>query len=85
MQKFYVHGVPPDSTSIGGQDAAIQRRIAIVFRRGLEKTQATDSGKASASLEPRLPISYQFGNKIEGLQEGSLYTRLELFNLNAHM
>ena len=84
MQKHYVHSVPCDKHSVGGEDSTAKKRIAIVFRRGREQEQMTDSGKACASLEPRVQVPYLFGNCIAGLCEGSTYTRLQLFELYAH-
>ena len=83
MQKHYIHGIPCNNRLVGSKVANGDRRIAIVFRRGLEKALVKDSGKGNASLEPRVKLPNSFGNCIEGLREGSLYKRRELFELNA--
>jgi hypothetical protein len=84
MQMHYVHSVPCDKHCVGGEDAATENRIAIVFRRGQAQKQIIDSGKACASLSPRVQVPYLFGNCIEGLHEGFLYLRVQLFDLFAH-
>jgi hypothetical protein len=84
MQKHYVHSVPCDNHSVGGEDPAAEKRIAIVFRRGRAEEQTIDSGKTCASLAPHIRQPYHFGNCIQGLHEGSTYTRIQLVDLLAH-
>ena len=91
MQQHYVHSVPSDKKSVddgssdGEKGISQQKRIAIVFRRGLQLEQANDSGKPSASLQPRVQIPYIFGGMKSTIQEGSTYSRIEINNLHAHL
>ena len=83
MQQHYIHGVPRNNKLVGSAVANGDRRIAIVFRRGLEQAEVKDSGEGDASLEPRVKVPNSFGNCIECLREGSLYKRRELVKLGA--
>jgi len=89
MQQHYVHSVPCDKNSVHGgnveQDGQQQqqKRIAVVFRRGLQLEQKADSGKPSASLQPRVLVPYIFG-RMKSIKEGSTYSRIEINDLHAH-
>jgi hypothetical protein len=85
MQKHYEHSVPCDDECVSKEKRAEEnRRTAIVFRRGLQEKQKIDSGKPSACLQPRPLRPYIVGNDVDGLFEGSTYTRTQLIELNAH-
>jgi len=81
MQKHYVHGVPKDKSQVGTEQ---MNRSVIVFRHGREKQYLKDSGTL-ANLEPRdCTVSANFGRSIDGLEEGSLYSRQQLLDMKAH-
>jgi len=88
------HSSPQDQE----QQQQEQQRIAIVFRRGDQTMQGRDSGRPFASLIPRPPISYTFGNHLAldantttlsnddslTLTEADTYTRNQLWEMGAH-
>lgn len=84
MQESYLHSVPRDLKCTGNDATDTkQQRIVIVFRRGNQVIKTNDSGTPVPHLFPRILQPYRFG-RLEGLKEGSLYSRTELGNLNAH-
>lgn len=64
-------------------DAADNKRLVLVFRMGDEVVYKNDTGVVCKTLEPRKARQHQFGH-IQGLDEGKLYRRKELLNLNGH-
>jgi hypothetical protein len=82
MQRNYVHSIMKFTK---GKEVAAGKRMAIVFRNGLELHVPLDTGSIVSSTEApdRSPPTYQFGH-IEGLEEGKLYSRIELVTIGGH-
>jgi SAD/SRA domain len=81
VQAGYVHAM------LKTRLAAIQdgKRMAIIFRNGVVKPQVEDNGKAIENLDPRpITIEYIHGGMPNVLEEGSRYSRDDIFNLRAH-
>lgn len=85
MQQKYVHAVPRNGKCSGSNAAGTksQQRIVIVFRRGNQVIRTKDSGRSVPNLFPPVILPYQYG-ELNGLSEGSLYSRTGLRNLHAH-
>ncbi|CAJ1953968.1 unnamed protein product [Cylindrotheca closterium] len=81
MQKYYFHSVPKSKETVGAEESF---RLSIVFRTGNDVYQLQDSGRPCENLAPKIRPAQIFGNKINGLDEGTLYSRAELFNMGAH-
>jgi len=81
MQKNYFHSVPKRPKANATENT---RRLSIVFRTGDSVRQSKDHGSPCLDLSPQLRVPQVFGNRINGLREGHVYTRAELFQMGAH-
>lgn len=83
MQQNYVHSILKLSPKAKAGTAG--RRMAIVFRHGLERYIPQDTGSNVQSTEApdRSPLEYKFGH-LDGVKEGVLYSRQELVENGAH-
>lgn len=82
MQQFYSHCIPkttsfPQDMGKGwfnkGYGMPSRNRICVVLRRGKKKKFSRDSGIA-ATLEPKRPFEYTFGN-LQGIYQSPLVAR----------
>lgn len=80
MQEHYKHGVP----KVTSQQAPFSSRLAIVFRRGEQRTYLKDSGESLYDLSPRDTKTHYIFGRIEGIEEGMCYDWKELKSSSAH-
>jgi hypothetical protein len=82
MQQNYVHSIIKFAK---GKEVATGKRMAIIFRNGRELNVPVDTGfeVTSTAAPDRSPPTYRFGH-LEGLEEGELYSRMELVSIGAH-
>lgn len=81
MQMHYLHSVPKRNRE--EEECDNKCRLTVVFRAGENLMVQNDSGKPVQDLSPKAHKKQIFG-RINEIFEGHSYTRLKLFNLNAH-
>jgi hypothetical protein len=61
------------------------KRMAIIFRNGLQKHNMEDNGKIVEDYKPRTRVQYIFGGMLNVLTEGECYSREALMDMGAHL
>jgi hypothetical protein len=86
MQQNYTHAVLPKKSLEDGCSDPREARVVVIFRDGVQKMLKEDSGMPICDLRPPPPLKAQpFGNCVEGLVEGKLYTREEMIRNGYHL
>lgn len=86
MQQHYAHSVLPRTTPDKDVNDAREARVVVIFRDGLQKILTKDTGKPIYDLSPPPPLKAKpFGNDLEGLEEGRLYTRDSMIRNGFHL
>ncbi|GAX13927.1 hypothetical protein FisN_5Lh168 [Fistulifera solaris] len=86
MQQNYIHAVLPKKNLEDGCSDPREARVVVIFRDGLQKTLKEDTGTPIYDLRPPPPLKAKpFGNCVEGLVEGKLYTRAEMIQHGYHL
>lgn len=86
MQQHYIHSVLPKKTSNKDINDAQEARVVVIFRDGSLKTLTKDTGRPIYDLTPPPPLKAKdFGNCVEGLEEGGLYTRATMIKNGFHL
>lgn len=80
MQMKYTHEVPAVN------HASDAPRLAVIFRDGqFAKGTRADSGEAISDLVPVQKRQHRWGRELPLLEEGGLYTRVEMLEREYHM
>jgi SAD/SRA domain len=81
VQHGYVHAML--KTGKAGYESG--KRMAIIFRNGLQKHNMEDNGKIVEDYKPRTRVQYIFGGMANVLTEGECYSREALMDMGAHL